>query len=44
VDEEITLTVPSMLVKVWSDPRDGTYAPHFAQDVRIERGVLHYAQ
>jgi CRISPR-associated protein Cas5d len=44
VDEQITLTIPSMLVSVWSAPRDGSYAPRFAQSVHIERGVLHYVE
>jgi CRISPR-associated protein Cas5d len=44
VDERITLTITSMLVSMWSSPLDGRYAPRFAQNVRIERGVLRYAE
>jgi len=44
VDEQVTLSIPSMLVSVWSSERDGRYAPRFAQNVRIKRGVLHYAE
>lgn len=44
VDEQVALTIPSMLVSMWSNPSNGNYAPRFAQNVRIERGVLHYTE
>ena len=44
VDEALSLTVPSMLVDVWDSPVRGVYAPRYAQDARIEKGVLLYAQ
>lgn len=44
VDEGLSLTIPSMLVGVWDRPVGGSYAPRYAQDVRVERGVMVYAQ
>lgn len=41
---EIDLTLPSMLHGVFSQPNGGRYAPQFRQNVRIEKGVLTYAQ
>jgi CRISPR-associated protein Cas5d len=42
--EEIDLTIPSMLHSSFSAPNGGRYAPHFRQNVRVEKGVLDYAQ
>lgn len=44
VDEGLSLTIPSMLVGVWDRPVAGAYAPRYAQDARVERGVMVYAQ
>lgn len=44
VDDALSLEIPSMLVSMWSQPSNGSYAPRFAQNVRIERGVLRYAE
>ena len=44
VDDEITLDIPSMLSAVWNRPNSGHYVSRFQQDVRIERGVLTYAE
>jgi CRISPR-associated protein Cas5d len=41
---EIDLTLPSMLHSVFSQPNGGRYAPQYRQNVRIEKGVLTYAQ
>lgn len=42
VDEALSVDIPSMLTSVWDRPRDGTYVSRFAQNVRIEKGVLTY--
>ena len=44
VDEELNLTIPSMLHCVWSDAIDGRYAPSFTQNMRVEKGVLVFDQ
>lgn len=44
VDTELDLFIPSMLRRVWSSPHAGSYAPRYDYDVRVERGVLRYAQ
>lgn len=44
VCEDIEDTLPSMLHSVFDAPNGGRYAPRFQQDVRIEKGVLTYAQ
>jgi CRISPR-associated protein Cas5d len=44
VDSDLDLMIPSMLVRVWDSPHDGGYGPRFAQDVRVERGVLSFAE
>lgn len=44
VDDALSFVIPSMLVSMWSQPNSGNYAPRFAQDVRIDRGVLTYAE
>lgn len=42
--EDIDLTMPSMLHSVFDAPSGGKYAPRFQQDVRIDKGILTYAQ
>lgn len=42
VDEDFNCEIPSMLVSVWNSPSTGSYAPTFAQDTRVEAGVLRY--
>jgi CRISPR-associated protein Cas5d len=42
--EEIDLTIPSMLRSVFDRDSAGKYGPRFDQNVRIERGVLSFAQ
>ena len=44
VDTDLNLVIPSMLVNMWSEAVDGTYAPFFAQDVAVQNGVLVYPQ
>ncbi|MDC7286927.1 CRISPR-associated protein Cas5 [Blautia schinkii] len=44
VDESINLVIPSMLDTMFDSPIGGRVAPKFIQDVRIEKGVLHYAE
>jgi CRISPR-associated protein Cas5d len=44
VDQDLHLTIPSMLVGVWDRPINGSYGPQFAQEARVAGGVLHYAQ
>lgn len=43
VDKALTISIPSMLVGMWDAKHLGRYAPSFAQDVKVERGVLGYA-
>jgi len=43
VEEPITLSIPSMLYSVFDNLVNGTWRPQFVQNVRIEKGVLHYA-
>lgn len=42
VDTSVNLTIPSMLLAVWSDPATGEYRPRFQQDVTVQAGVLDY--
>ncbi len=42
--EDIELSVPSMLRGVFDRESAGAYGPTFDQDVRIQRGVLSFAQ
>jgi CRISPR-associated protein Cas5d len=44
IDDALDLEIPSMLSSVWDRPRDGAYVSRFIQDVRIEKGVLTYAE
>jgi CRISPR-associated protein Cas5d len=41
---DIDLTVPSMLHRVFDRDSSGKYGPEFRQDVRIEKGVLRFAE
>ncbi len=43
-DDALNVDIPSMLSSVWDRPRDGAYVSRFAQDLRIERGVLEYVE
>jgi len=42
IDDALNVDIPSMLASVWDRSRDGAYASRFAQNVRIENGVLRY--
>jgi CRISPR-associated protein Cas5d len=42
--EDVELSVPSMLRRVFNRDSAGEYGPTFDQDVKIERGVLSFAQ
>jgi CRISPR-associated protein Cas5d len=44
IDAELNLTIPSMLLSMWSAPRSGKYDPSFRQNVRIIKGVLTFAE
>jgi CRISPR-associated protein Cas5d len=44
IDETITFEIPSMLASVWDRPHAGGYVSRFAQGVRIESGILTYAE
>lgn len=44
IDTELNLEIPSMLVEVWDQPIRGSYSPTFTQEVRIDKGVLSFAQ
>lgn len=44
VDQTLTIEIPSMLSSVWDRPHAGGYISRFAQSVRIEKGVLAYAE
>jgi len=41
---EVSTVIPSMLWQVFPSGKFGNYQPTFRQNVRIERGVLDYAQ
>ncbi len=43
-DPSINMVIPSMLATMYSRPTDGKIAPKFVQNVRIEKGVISYAQ
>jgi CRISPR-associated protein Cas5d len=43
VDDALAVEIPSMLWSVWDRPHTGDYISQFAQDIRIEQGVLNYA-
>jgi len=42
--QDLELTVPSMLYRVFDRDSDGRYAPTFRQDVQIKQGVLSFAE
>lgn len=44
VDDKMDLEIPSMLESVWDRPHAGAYVSRFRQNVRIEGGVLNYAE
>ena len=44
VDDALNLSIPSMLDRVWDRPLNGAFVSRFRQDVRIEKGVLAYAE
>jgi len=43
VDSQINISIPSMLVDVWSDPVHGVYDPDF-QPAEIKQGILLYPE
>ncbi|MCS7464200.1 CRISPR-associated protein Cas5 [Paenibacillus doosanensis] len=44
IDQSIHLVIPSMLATMYSRPTDGAVSPRFMQDVKIEHGVMFYAE
>lgn len=40
---DLNLEIPAMLHSPWDALQDGRLAPSFRQNVRIEKGILHYA-
>lgn len=44
VRQDIDLSVPSMLRRVFDRDSAGLYGPTFDQDVHVEKGVLSFAQ
>ena len=44
VDTDINLTIPSMLVGVWSAATTGIYAPRFVQNAIVRAGELDFAE
>jgi CRISPR-associated protein Cas5d len=44
VNDRLNVNIPSMLTSVWDKPQSGGYRARFAHDVRIERGVMTYAE
>ncbi len=44
VDVDLDLTIPSMLVGIWDRANSGSYAPRFEQNVRVQEGVLTFAE
>ena len=43
-DDKLNLAIPSMLDRVWDSETRGQYVSRFRQDVRIDQGVLTYAE
>lgn len=43
-DHSINFVIPSMLDTMYTQPIAGKISPRYVQNVRIEGGVLHYAQ
>lgn len=44
VDEALDLTIPSMAITLWSSVNGGRPEPRFVQNVRVEKGVLRFAE
>jgi CRISPR-associated protein Cas5d len=44
VDADLSFEVPTLLVEMWDRPVHGGYAPRFRQRLKVEKGVLAYAQ
>lgn len=44
IDEELNLSIPSMLFRVWDEQQDGAYAPTFLHNIKVEKGVLNFAE
>lgn len=44
IDDALNVDIPSMLASVWDRSCGGAYASRFAQNVRIEKGILAYAE
>ncbi len=44
VDQSINIIIPSMLKTMYSKPTQGTVAPSYLQNVKIEGGVLQYVE
>jgi CRISPR-associated protein Cas5d len=44
VDKSINLVIPSMLSAMYTHPTDGKVSPRFIQNVKIEEGVMFYAE
>lgn len=44
IDTDLSLTISSMLLTVWGAPYAGGYAPNYAHEVKIEQGVLRFAE
>jgi CRISPR-associated protein Cas5d len=42
IQEELTFVLPSMLHSVFPKPGNCKPTPRFLQNVRVERGVMHY--
>ena len=43
-DESVNITIPSLLSTMYTRPTGGKVAPRFEQNVKIERGVMFYAE
>lgn len=44
VDVTINITIPSMLSEMYTKPTNGRVDPFYEQNVRIEKGVMRYAE
>ena len=44
IDDSVNIEIPSMLQNVWDRAHSGAYVSRFAQDIRIEKGALTYAE
>lgn len=43
-DQSINITIPSMLHTMYTRPTEGVISPQFAQDVKIDGGVMFYVE